>query len=81
MISRRVFEHSANGMTTPGGAAYLNLAHPNADFISIRGLKVRLRGALSSQGELPVEANLGMVTELDWQRTREFDSHASSCSR
>jgi len=54
------------------GAAYLNLAHPNADSFQYAGSKFRLRGSLFEQGELPVD--FGWYLELDWHRTPQFDA-------
>jgi hypothetical protein len=55
------------------GAAYLNLAHPNADSFQYAGSKFRVRGSLFEQGELPVD--LGWYLELEWHRTPQFDGN------
>ncbi|HYK65158.1 MAG TPA: hypothetical protein VEY94_09440 [Patescibacteria group bacterium] len=55
------------------GAAYLNLAHPNAESFQYAGSKFRLRGSLFEQGELPVD--LGWYLELEWHRTPQFDDN------
>ncbi len=55
------------------GAAYLNLAHPNADSFQYAGSKFRVRGSLFEQGELPVD--LGWYLELEWHRTPQFDDN------
>ena len=52
-------------------AAYLNLAHPDADSFQYAGSKFRLRGSLFEQGELPVD--LGWYVELEWHKTPQFD--------
>jgi hypothetical protein len=54
-------------------AAYLNLAHPNAESFQYAGSKFRLRGSLFEQGELPVD--LGWYLELEWHRTPQFDDN------
>ena len=54
-------------------AAYLNLAHPNADSFQYAGSKFRVRGSLFEQGELPVD--LGWYLELEWHRTPQFDDN------
>src|SRR5260370_29575973 len=53
-------------------AAYLKLAHPNADSFQYAGSKFRFRGSLFEQGELPVD--FGWYLELDWHRTPQFDA-------
>jgi hypothetical protein len=55
------------------GAAYLNLAHPNAGSFQYAGSKFRVRGSLFEQGELPVD--LGWYAELEWHRTPQFDAN------
>jgi len=55
------------------GAAYLNLAHPNAESFQYAGSKFRVRGSLFEQGELPVD--LGWYLELEWHRTPQFDEN------
>jgi hypothetical protein len=55
------------------GAAYLNLAHPNAESFQYAGSKFRVRGSLFEQGELPVD--LGWYVELEWHRTPQFDDN------
>ncbi len=55
------------------GAAYLNLAHPNAESFQYAGSKFRVRGSLFEQGELPVD--LGWYLELEWHRTPQFDDN------
>ena len=55
------------------GAAYLNLAHPNADSFQYAGSKYRLRGSLFEQGEMPVD--LGWYLEREWLRTPQFDDN------
>ena len=55
------------------GAAYLNLAHPNAESFQYAGSKFRMRGSLFEQGELPVD--LGWYAELEWHRTPQFDEN------
>ena len=55
------------------GAAYLNLAHPNADSFQYAGSKFRVRDSLFEQGELPVD--LGWYAELEWHRTPQFDDN------
>ncbi len=57
------------------GAAYLNLAHPNADSFQYAGSKFRVRGSLFEQGELPVD--LGWYLELEWHKTPQFDDNAA----
>jgi hypothetical protein len=54
-------------------AAYLNLAHPNADSFEYAGSKFRVRGSLFEQGELPID--LGWYLELEWHRTPQFDDN------
>jgi hypothetical protein len=55
------------------GAAYLNLARPNADSFQYAGSKFRLRGSLFEQGELPVD--FGWYAEVEWHRTPQFDGN------
>jgi hypothetical protein len=55
------------------GAAYLNLAHPNADSFQYAGSKFRLRGSLFEQGELPID--FGWYAEMEWHRTPQFDGN------
>jgi hypothetical protein len=55
------------------GAAYLNLAHPNAESFQYAGAKFRVRGSLFEQGEMPVD--LGWYLELEWHRTPQFDDN------
>ena len=55
------------------GAAYLNLAHPNAESFQYAGSKFRVRGSLFEQGELPID--LGWYAELEWHRTPQFDDN------
>jgi hypothetical protein len=55
------------------GAAYLNLAHPNAESFQYAGSKFRVRGSLFEQGELPID--LGWYVELEWHRTPQFDDN------
>jgi len=52
-------------------AAYINTAHPNAEGMQYAGSKLRLRGSLFEQGELPVD--LGWYLELEWNNTPQFD--------
>jgi len=52
-------------------AAYVNVAHPNADSFEYAGSKFRVRGSLFEQGELPVD--LGWYLELEWHRTPQYD--------
>ena len=54
-------------------AAYLNLAHPNADSFEYAGSKFRVRGSLFEQGELPVD--LGWYLELEWHKTPQYDDN------
>ena len=54
------------------GAAYLQLARPNAGSFQYAGSKFRLRGSLFEQGELPID--LGWYAELEWHRTPQFDA-------
>jgi hypothetical protein len=55
------------------GAAYLNLAHPNAESLQYAGSKFRLRGSLFEQGELPID--FGWYLEMEWHRTPQFDDN------
>jgi hypothetical protein len=54
-------------------AAYINVAHPNADSFEYAGSKFRVRGSLFEQGELPVD--LGWYLELEWHRTPQYDDN------
>ena len=69
---RTAFEISYGLTDHLEGAAYLNLAHPNAESFQYAGAKFRLRGSLFEQGELPVD--FGWYLELDWHRTPQFDA-------
>ncbi|HZC47240.1 MAG TPA: hypothetical protein VE243_12240 [Candidatus Acidoferrum sp.] len=70
---RNAFELSYGLTDHVEGAAYLNLAHPNAESFQYAGSKFRLRGSLFEQGELPVD--LGWYLELEWHRTPQFDDN------
>jgi len=68
---RTAFEFTYGLSDKVEAAAYLNLAHPNADSFQYAGSKFRLRGSLFEQGELPVD--FGWYLELEWHRTQQFD--------
>jgi hypothetical protein len=68
---RTAFELSYGLTDHLEAAAYLNLAHPNAESFQYAGAKFRFRGSLFEQGELPVD--FGWYLELDWHRTPQFD--------
>jgi hypothetical protein len=71
LMYRTAFELSYGLTDRVEGAAYLNLAHPNAASFQYAGSKFRLRGSLFEQGQLPVD--LGWYVELEWHRTPQFD--------
>src|SRR6266851_5004586 len=70
---RTAFEFTYGLSDKVEGAAYLNLAHPNADSFQYAGSKFRLRGSLFEQGEMPVD--VGWYLELEWHRTPQFDEN------
>lgn len=70
---RTAFELTYGFTDRVEGAAYLNLAHPNAESFQYAGSKFRVRGSLFEQGELPVD--LGWYAELEWHRTPQFDDN------
>jgi hypothetical protein len=70
---RTAFEFTYGLTDHVEAAAYLNLAHPNADSFEYAGSKFRVRGSLFEQGELPVD--LGWYLELEWHRTPQYDDN------
>jgi hypothetical protein len=70
---RTAFEFSYGFTDHLEGAAYLNLARPNADSFQYAGSKFRLRGSMFEQGELPVD--FGWYAEMEWHRTPQFDAN------
>ncbi|MGH7767720.1 MAG: hypothetical protein ACREQP_09725 [Candidatus Binatia bacterium] len=68
---RTAFE-AAYGLTDRvEAAAYVNLAKPRGGDLQYAGSKLRLRGSLFDQGQLPVD--LGWYFELAYKRTPKFD--------
>ena len=70
---RTAFEFTYGLTDHVEAAAYLNLAHPNAESFQYAGSNFRLRGSLFEQGELPID--VGWYVELEWHRTPQFDEN------